>query len=355
MKKIVLDAMGGDDAPGVVIDGAVQAVKELDVEVVLVGREDEIKRELARHDTAGLKLSVVHASEVVEMDEHVDAVKRKRDASIRVGMRLVREGEADAFVSAGNSGAVMASAIFDVRRIRGIKRPALAVVYPAAPTPALLIDNGANTDPTPENLVQFAQMGSVYAERLMGIENPRVAIVSNGEEPDKGNRLVRETFPLLQESGVNFVGNAEGKDVMQGHRRRDRHRWIYGQRDDQALGGLGLVSGALHQARVDRRRAWQDCPGADDARLDPGVAGLALMVPALRRIAKRMDYAEYGGAPLLGVDGVVIIAPRAVECAGDQECRARGRRVGRGGFGRRDQAGRARAEQTAQSRARHRK
>ena len=214
--KIVLDAMGGDHAPGVVIDGAVQAVKELEVEIVLVGREEEVQRELARHDTAGLALSVVHADEVIEMDDHVDAVKRKNDASIRVGMRMLRQGQADAFVSAGNSGAVMASAIFDVRRIRGIKRPALAVMYPAAPTPVLLIDNGATTDPTPENLVQFAQMGAAYIEQLWGIDKPRVAIVSNGEEADKGNALVRETFPLLQASGLNFVGNAEGKDVTKG-------------------------------------------------------------------------------------------------------------------------------------------
>jgi len=308
MKKIVLDAMGGDDAPGVVIDGAVQAVKELDVEVVLVGREDEIQRELARHDTAGQKLTVVHASEVVEMDEHVDAVKRKRDASIRVGMRLVREGEADAFVSAGNSGAVMASAIFDVRRIRGIKRPALAVVYPAAPTPALLIDNGANTDPTPENLVQFAQMGAVYAERLMGIENPRVAIVSNGEEPDKGNRLVRETFPLLESCGVNFVGNAEGKDVCKGTADVIVTDGFTGNVMIKLSEGL-----ASFLARYIARQLTGGLRGKLAlALMAPGLIlalpGLALMLPALRRIARRMDYAEYGGAPLLGVDGVVIIA-----------------------------------------------
>jgi glycerol-3-phosphate acyltransferase PlsX len=308
MTKIVLDAMGGDDAPGVVIDGAVQAVQELDVEVVLVGREDVIRRELARHKTAGLRLSVVHASEVVEMDEHVDAVKRKDDASIRVGMRLVREGEADAFVSAGNSGAVMASAIFDVHRIRGIKRPALAVVYPAAPTPALLIDNGANTDPTPENLVQFAQMGAVYAERLMGIENPRVAIVSNGEEPDKGNQLVRETFPLLQDCGVNFVGNAEGKDVCKG---------IADVIVTDGFTGNVMIKLSEGLASFLARYIGRELAGGLRGKIAlalmvPGLIlalpGLALMVPALRRIAKRMDYAEYGGAPLLGVDGVVIIA-----------------------------------------------
>jgi glycerol-3-phosphate acyltransferase PlsX len=306
--KIVLDAMGGDHAPGVVIDGAVQAAKELGVEVILVGREDQVERELARHDTTGLPLSVVHANQVVEMDEHVDAVKSKPDSSIRVGMRMVRQGEADAFVSAGNSGAVMASAIFDVRRIRGIKRPALATLYPAAPTPVLLIDNGANTDPTSENLVQFAQMGAAYVEKLWDIASPRVAIVSNGEEPDKGNKLVRETFPLLQESGLNFVGNAEGKDVTKGIADVVVTDGFTGNVMIKLTEGLvsflaRFLKQQLTGSTLSKVAMITMIPGA--LLLLPGVA---LLWPALQRIAKRMDYAEYGGAPLLGVDGVVIIA-----------------------------------------------
>ena len=306
--KVVLDAMGGDHAPGVIVDGAVQAARELGVEVILVGRKGDIERELARHDTTGLPLSIVHADQVIEMDEHVDAVKSKREASIRVGMRLVREGEADAFVSAGNSGAVMASAIFDLRRIRGIKRPALATIYPAAPNRVLLIDNGANTDPTPENLVQFAQMGAAYVERLWGIQRPRVAIVSNGEEPDKGNQLARQTFPLLQESGLNFVGNAEGKDVTRGIA------------DVVVTDGFtGNVMIKLSEGLVSFlvRYLRKELTGGLRAKLGllllvPGLVaclpGIVLLLPALRRIARRMDYAEYGGAPLLGVDGVAIIA-----------------------------------------------
>ena len=306
--KIVLDAMGGDRAPGVVIDGAVQAVQELGVEIVLVGREEEIRQELSRHDTSGLPLSIVHADQVIEMDEHVDAVKSKRDASIRVGMRLVRAGEADAFVSAGNSGAVMASAIFDLRRIRGIKRPALATIYPAAPNRVLLIDNGANTDPTPENLVQFAQMGAAYVERLWGVRRPRVAIVSNGEEADKGNQLVRQTYPLLQKSELNFVGNAEGKDVTRG------------VADVVVTDGFtGNVMIKLSEGLVSflARYLTSELTGGLRAKvgvllLVPGLLlclpGVLVLLPALRRIAKRMDYAEYGGAPLLGVDGVAIIA-----------------------------------------------
>jgi glycerol-3-phosphate acyltransferase PlsX len=306
--RIALDAMGGDHAPGVVIDGAVQAVGELGVEIVLVGREDDIRRELARHDTSGLPLSVVHADQVIEMDEHVDAVKRKRDASIRVGMRLVRAGEADAFVSAGNSGAVMASAIFDLRRIRGIKRPALATIYPAAPNRVLLIDNGANTDPSPENLVQFAQMGAAYAERLWGIDRPRVAVVSNGEEADKGNQLVRQAYPLLQESGLNFVGNAEGKDVTRG---------IADVVVTDGFTGNVMIKLSEGLASFFARYIKQELTGGPLAKLGlvlavPGLLlclpGLVLLLPALRRIAKRLDYAEYGGAPLLGVDGVAVIA-----------------------------------------------
>jgi glycerol-3-phosphate acyltransferase PlsX len=306
--KIVLDAMGGDRAPGVVIDGAVQAANELSVEIVLVGREDEIRRELARHDTSRLPLSIVHAEQVIEMDEHVDAVKSKRDASIRVGMRLVRAGEADAFVSAGNSGAVMASAIFDLRRIRGIKRPALATIYPAAPNRVLLIDNGANTDPTPENLLQFAQMGAVYVERLWGVERPRVAIVSNGEEADKGNQLVRQAYPLLQESALNFVGNAEGKDVTRG---------VADVVVTDGFTGNVMIKLSEGLASFFARYIRQELTAGPLAKLGlvlavPGLLvclpGLVLLLPALRRIAKRLDYAEYGGAPLLGVDGVAVIA-----------------------------------------------
>jgi glycerol-3-phosphate acyltransferase PlsX len=310
--KIVLDAMGGDHAPGVVIDGAVLAAREYSgVEIVLVGREEAIQAELARYDTTDLKFSVVHASEVVEMEEHTEAVKRKPDSSMVVGMRLVRDGEADAFVSAGNSGAVMAAAILrgiGVGRIRGIRRPALGSYYPAAPKPMLLLDIGAQTDCKTEYLLQFAQMGAVYAERVMGISNPRVGIVSNGEEADKGNMLVRDTYPLLQASGLNFVGNVEGKDVTRGMADvvvtdgftgnvmvklteglvSFLAKYLIGELTGSGLGKLGLVLMV---------------PG-----LVLALPGLLLLAPALKRVARRMDYAEYGGAPLLGVDGVVVIA-----------------------------------------------
>ncbi|MDH7473073.1 MAG: phosphate acyltransferase PlsX [Anaerolineae bacterium] len=306
--KIVLDAMGGDHAPGVVIDGAVMAAREFPgIEIILVGREEVIKRELARYDTAGLLLSITHASEIVEMEEHTDAVKIKRDSSMRVGMRLVKDGQADAFVSAGNSGGVMAAALFELGRIRGIKRPALATVYPAAPIPVLLLDMGANTDPKPEYLVQFALMGTVYVERMWGLSNPRVGIVSNGEEADKGNILVRDAYPLLQASGLNFIGNVEGKDVTKG------------LADVVVTDGFtgnvmvklseGLVSFLVKYLKAELTAGPLNKVGL--LLMVPGalamLPGLLLLTPTVRRITKRMDYAEYGGAPLLGVDGVVII------------------------------------------------
>lgn len=309
--KIVLDAMGGDHAPGVVIDGAMMAAREYDIEVVLVGREEAVRAELARHDTTGLSLSVVHASQVVEMEEHTEAIKRKPDSSMVVGIRMVRDGQADAFVSAGNSGAVMAAAILrgiGVGRIRGIRRPALGSYYPASSPPVLLLDIGAQTDCKTEYLLQFAQMGVVYAERVMGITNPRVGIVSNGEEADKGNMLVRETYPLLQASGLNFVGNVEGKDVTRGMADVVITDGFTGNVMVKLTEGLvsflvryfkgELTGGGLNKL------AW--------ALMVPGLVltlpGLLLLAPTLRRIARRMDYAEYGGAPLLGVDGVVVIA-----------------------------------------------
>jgi len=309
--KIVLDAMGGDHAPGVVIDGAVMAAREYGLEIVLVGREETIRTELARHDTTGLKLPVVQASQVVEMEEHTEAVRRKSDASMVVGMRLVRDGQADAFVSAGNSGAAMAAAILrgiGMGRIRGIRRPALATYYPVAPTPVLLLDVGAQADCKTEYLLQFAQMGAIYAERVMGISNPRVGIVSNGEEADKGSMLVRDTYPLLEAGGLNFVGNVEGKDVAKGMADVVVTDGFTGNVMVKLTEGVvsflfKYIKGELTGGGWNKFALVLMVPG-----LVLTLPGWLLLAPTLRRIARRVDYAEYGGAPLLGVDGVVVIA-----------------------------------------------
>jgi len=218
--NIAVDAMGGDHAPGVVVDGAVQAARDLGLEITLIGQRAAIQAELDKHDTAGLRLTLHHASEVIAMDEHdpAMAIKSQKDSSMVVGMEMVKRQEADAFFSAGHSGGALAAALFRVGRIRGIRRPALSTIFPSQ-TPqghCFLLDIGANADCKPEYLVQFAAMGSVYAERVLGVPNPRVAIVSNGEEEGKGNQLVQETIPLLRASTINFVGNAEGKDIPWG-------------------------------------------------------------------------------------------------------------------------------------------
>jgi glycerol-3-phosphate acyltransferase PlsX len=307
--KIVVDAMGGDHAPGVVIDGSVRAVRELGVEVILVGPEDVVKRELARHgDTAGLPISLVHASQVIEMHEHTMAVKEKKDSSMSVGVKLVKEGKADGFMTAGNSGAGMAAALFGLGRIRGIERPAFCTIYPAAPNRCILLDMGANTDPKPENLVQNALMGSLYVERVLGIPKPRVGLVSNGEEADKGSMLVRDAYKLLKASSLNFVGNIEGKDIT-----RDKADVIV---TDGFTGNVivklseGILSFLLKYLKqqftgglLNKIALVLMLPGA--ILLLPG---LLLMLPAALALKRKMDWREYGAAPVLGVDGVVLIA-----------------------------------------------
>jgi glycerol-3-phosphate acyltransferase PlsX len=302
--------MGGDHAPGVVIDGAVMAARELGpagVEIVLVGREADIQRELARHQTHDLPISIVHAGQVIEMEEHTAAAREKKDSSMVVGVRMVREGQASAFVSAGNSGAAMAAALFGLGRIRGIDRPALAAIYPAAPTPCVLIDLGVNTDPKLDNLVQNALMGSVYAEHVVGIDNPRVGLVSNGEEADKGSTLVRDAYKVLAASRLNFVGNVEGKDICRGV-----------ADVIVADGFVGNVIVKLSEGLVSflaRHLKRELSSGVRNALawilMLPGLLlmlpGLLLMLPTFRQIARRVDYAEYGGSLLLGVNGVVVI------------------------------------------------
>lgn len=292
--KIVLDAMGGDYAPGVTIDGAVQAAREYGAEVVLVGRREAIEGELAKHDTRGLALSLVHASEVVEMTEHTMAVKEKRGSSMVVGMKLVKGGQASAFVSAGNSGAVMAAALFELGRIKGIQRPALTAVYPTKRGRSVLVDVGANTDCKPEYLYQFAIMGHAYAERVLGIADPTIGLLSNGEEEGKGTMVVRDAYQLLKKSGLNFIGNVEGKDVPTGMADVVVSDGFAGNVVVKLSEGLAMSLMGILKEEIKKNPL--------------AILGALLAKPAFDRVRKRLDYAEYGGAPLLGVDGVVIIA-----------------------------------------------
>ncbi|MFQ5945134.1 MAG: phosphate acyltransferase PlsX [Anaerolineae bacterium] len=292
--RIALDAMGGDLGPAVTVDGAVRAARELGVEVLLVGRKEKIQAELARHRTAGLTLPVVEARQVVEMeDKPAAAVRKKKDASIVVAMNLVKEGRADALVSVGNTGGVYAAALWHLGRIRGIRRAALSVVFPTVASPALLLDMGANMDCKPEYLLQFGIMGSVYTERVMGVESPRVGLISTGEEEGKGSTLAIETYDLLAASGLNFVGNLEGKDLPLGLADVVVTDGFTGNviiKLAEGVGGL-LVSALEEEVR----------------RSPVTLVGGLLASSAFKRVRRRVDYTEYGGAALLGVDGVVII------------------------------------------------
>jgi len=295
--KIVVDAMGGDHGPGVVVDGAVQAARELGVTVVLAGQREVVQVELSKHDTSGLALTIHHASQIIEMDEHnpAAAVKAHKDSSMVVGMDLLKRREVDAFFTAGHSGGALAAALFRLGRIRGIRRPALSTIFPCQ-TPqgyCFLLDIGANATCKPEYLLQFAIMGSAYAERVLGVPNPRVAIVSNGEEEGKGNELVQETVPLLRASALNFVGNAEGKDIPAG---------VADVIVTDGFTGNVIIKLAEGVSRFLLSVLKEEIT----ARSISKVGGL-LARPAFDAVRQRLDYREYGGAPLLGVDGVVIV------------------------------------------------
>jgi glycerol-3-phosphate acyltransferase PlsX len=306
--KIVVDAMGGDHAPGVVVAGVVAEARLRGTQVILVGVEDQVRAELAKHPgAADLPIEVVHASEVVGMAEHTMAVKAKKDSSMMVGIRLVKEGRAQAFASAGNSGAVMAAALFALGRIPGVERPAIGSIYPAATAPCLVLDIGANADCKPEYLLQFAIMGDIYAKTMFGLASPLVGIVSNGEEADKGSMLVRETYPLLQASGLNFVGNVEGKDIGKGLANVVVTDGLTGNVVVKLTEGVvsflaNLVKRESTAGLLNKIALLLMIPG-----LILALPGLALLYPTARRVWKRLDWREVGGAPLLGVNGVVVI------------------------------------------------
>jgi len=293
--KIALDAMGGDYAPQVAVEGGVLAAQELGLEVVLVGQEEAIRRELAKYETGGLSLSVVHASQVIEMeDKPATAVKAKMDSSMVVGMDLVKKGVAQAFVSAGNSGGVMVAALFRLGRIKGIQRPALCAITMSQEGPLCILDVGANTDCKPPYLLQFAIMGSVYMERVLEIERPRVGIVSTGEEEGKGSQLVLETYELLKRSGLNFIGNVEGKDLFSGFADVVVTDGFTGNVMVKLAEGVASLFAGIIEEEIKRSPLT-------------ALGGL-LAKPAFRRVKSRLDYSEYGGVPLLGVKGVVIVA-----------------------------------------------
>ena len=290
--RVVVDAMGGDHGLQVVVEGAVAAARDGRA-VVLVGRESDITAELTKYSGVS-GIEVIHASEVIEMHEHpASAVRQKKDSSIVAGLRLIKEGKANAFFSAGNSGAVMAGALFTLGRIEGVHRPAIGGVLPLLHGQVFLADIGANADCDPQNLLQFAQMGAAYMEHVFGLKRPRVGLISNGEEETKGNALVQGTLPLLKRSGLNFIGNVEGKDITRGAADVAVCDGFTGNVILKLAEGmqeliLGLVREAIMSKPIYK------------------IAG-AILRPGLRAAGRRLDYAEYGGAPLIGVRGAVFI------------------------------------------------
>jgi len=293
--RIVVDAMGGDHAPEVVIQGVQDYLSDGSADILLVGQEDKVRPLLEKYPLPLDRVQFRHASQVIEMDEHpAEAVKAKEDSSMVVGMDLLKGGEADAFMSAGNSGGVLAAALFRLGRIPGIKRPALSTVFPTATGFTFILDIGANTDCKPLYLQQFGLMGSIYAERVLGVPNPKVGIVSNGEEPGKGSMLVQEAFELLKASNLNFIGNVEGKDIPAGMA--------------DVVVTDGFTGNVIIKLAEGAAALMLGIIGEEIRRRKVAALGALLAKPAFRAVKHRLDYAEYGGAPLLGVDGVVIIA-----------------------------------------------
>ena len=302
--RIALDAMGTDLAPGPEVAGAIEALRAYDgddVEIVLVGDEALVRAELAKHDDLPPGITVLHAPDrVVASDSPAAVIRRKPESSIVVGLRLHKAGEADAFVSAGSTGAVMASSLFTLRPLPGVDRPPVGAMLPTAKQLCLLVDAGANIECKPEHLVQFAHLGTVYARDAMGREKPRVGLLNIGEEPGKGDEVAVETHELLQaDTGINFIGNIEGRDIVRG--------------DCDVIVCDGFVGNVLLKFYesvagyiVDLLRAELD--KVPDAKVD------------LDHVFRVLDYAEYGGAPLLGLNGVSIIChggspPKAIHNA----------------------------------------
>ena len=295
MIKVAVDAMGGDNAPVEIVKGAVEAVEQDSrIKVFLVGQEEVLKEELKKYTDHGERLEIVPASDVITNEEApVMAIRRKKDSSIVVGMNLVKNQTADAFVSAGSTGAVLVGAQLVIGRIKGVERPPLAPLLPTTKGVSLLVDCGANVDARPSHLLQFAKMGSLYMEHVMGVKNPRVAIVNIGLEEEKGNMLVKETFPLLKNCNeINFIGSIEAREIPNGYA--------------DVIVCEAFVGNVI-------LKLYEGVAGALVSEIKKGMMsslrskiGALLVKPALKQTLKSMDTADYGGAPMLGLNSLVV-------------------------------------------------
>jgi glycerol-3-phosphate acyltransferase PlsX len=292
--KIAVDAMGGDFAPGAVVEGAVYACREYGVEIILVGNKGPINKALQRLDASYLPITVHHASEVVSMaDNPLDVIKKKKDSSIRVGIEILRGNKADAFVSAGNSGAVVSAGLIGLKRIKGIDRPAIAAIMPTLTGHGIVADAGANNVCKPFNLVQFAIMCSVYSKYFLKCQNPRIGVLSNGEEETKGTEIIKQTHSLLKQSSLNYIGFVEGKDVFKGNVDITVCDGFTGNILLKVAEGVAESIGSALKEEIKRTLISK--------------IGYLFSRNAFSRLKKRYDYSEHGGAPLLGVNGPVII------------------------------------------------
>lgn len=291
--KILVDAMGGDHAPHAPVEAAARAVKELDIDIVLVGNRAVIENELKKYDYPKTRISIADAPEVISNhEEPAKAVRTKKGASVVVAANMLKSGEGDAMLSMGNTGALLAAGLLIVGRIKGILRPAIGSVLPSAKGPKLLIDAGANTNCKPENLVQFALMGHVYMKNVLGINSPKVGIISNGEEEGKGDELTKKTFPKLKGAPINFIGNIEGRDVMEGTADVMVCDGFVGNIVLKTVEGAGhVISGMMKQMFMKNIKTKM---------------GALLVKGGINDFRKMMDYREYGGAPLLGCKKPVI-------------------------------------------------
>jgi len=305
--RIIVDAMGGDFAPANEIDGAIEALRESGnaFEVILVGRESAISEHLKRQSVTGLPISVVHADDVITMeDSPTAALKQKKNSSLAIGMNLHKDGKGDAFVSAGNTGAVLSAATLILGRIKGVSRPTIGAFFPSEKGVCLLLDAGTNVDCRPQHLFEFAVMGSIYAKRIIKYENPGIGLLNVGEEGTKGNEIAKETFKLLKNSSLNFLGNVEGRDILKGT--------APVVVCDGFVGNIILKFGeSVPSFLKSKLMAY-----AEDNFLRKGLLGLVR--GALKAALKDMDYEEHGGVPVLGVNGVTIIGhgkstPKAIK------------------------------------------
>jgi phosphate acyltransferase len=292
--RIVLDAMGSDAHPRPEVQAAVEAARLFGDEIILTGQAPRLEPLLKELGGESLPVRVVHAPEVLEMsDKAAESARRKSANSIGAGIELLKNGEADAFVTVGNTGGAMASGLFTLGRIRGIKRPALTALFPVKNGKCVVLDIGANTEVKPEYLLQFALMGSIYAQKVLGLDAPRVGLLSNGEEPGKGNTLVKETYPLLEKSGLNFIGNVEGKELFGG------------EADVVVTDGFTgniLLKSSEAVAKLITDIIRQELMSSFRTKM-----GGLLAKPAFSKIKQMMDPGEVGAAPLLGIDGLVFV------------------------------------------------